>query len=136
MKKILAIGIALLLTGCAAQQKYIVKPEIVTVKYPVPYCPAITEIVPFPPIELETLKLTPQDAKDPGKVARAYHIDMINLTQRLSELQRIEAQRAKDADVIKGKLEEYQAEVQRVHDENMQKVQEHVLRKQQELNKK
>jgi hypothetical protein len=134
MKKLLLIGLALLVTGCA-QQKFIVKPEIVTVKYPIPYCPAITEIIPFPPIELETLKLTPEDKNDPGKVARAYHIDMINLTQRLHELQLVENQRAQDYESVKTKLEEYQAEVKRVHEENISKVEQDVLQKQKELNK-
>ena len=134
MNKLLLIGLALLVSGCA-QQKFIVKPEIVTVKYPIPYCPAITEIVPFPPLELETLKLTPEDKNNPGKVSRAYVIDMINLTQRLHELQLIEEQRAQDFESVKTKLEEYQAEVKRVHEENISKVEQSVLEKQKELNK-
>ena len=128
-----ALAVMLTLVGCA-QDKYIVRPEIVTVKYPVPYCPAIDEITSFPPLVLETLKLTPEDVKDPGKVARAYHIDMINLTQRLHELDLVEQTRRQDAEAIKGQLEAFTAEVEKAHTESAKQIEDAVLAKQKELN--
>lgn len=131
----LTIALCLLaLAGCA-DTKYIIKPEPVDVKFPVLYCPPTDEIAPMTAIELETLKLTPADKANPGKVARAYEIDMITLTQRQSELNRIEEQRRADATKTKEMLEKYQAEVARIHKENIDKVAKEAVEKQKALNK-
>lgn len=133
MNRTLIVLTLLALVGCT-QTKYIVKPELVEVKLPVPYCPPAEEIAPMPPIELETLKLTEADKKEPGKVARAYEIDMIALTQRQSELDRIEAARKQQAETLRVELDKYRDEVARIHKENMNKVQQEVVDKQKALN--
>lgn len=136
MNKLLIAIAAVGIVGCTPPTKYIVKPELVEVKLPIPYCPSVEEFAPMEPIVLETLKLTEEDKKDPGKVARAYQIDMIALTQRVSELDRIDAIRKKQADDVRAEVDKNRDEVARVHAENMKKVQEAVATKQNDLNKK
>lgn len=132
MRIIIVLFAVLLMSGCAS--KYIVDPQIVNVDHPVPYCPGIEDVISLPPIDLESLKLTDEDQKNPGKVSRAYHIDMVALTQRLSELNRIEAQRKQQATEMKAQLEKYQQQVDAIHKANMDKVTTEVLAKQKALN--
>lgn len=119
------------IAGCAP--KYIVQPRPVEVDLPVLYCPAITDIAPMPPIVLESENLgslDPNDPDTPGKVARAYHVDMVNLTQRLHELNNIEQQRADQAAAMKQKIGDYQAKIQAIHDANMKKITDTVVKDQ------
>lgn len=121
----------LLLTACAP--KYIIQPKPVEVDLPVLYCPAITDIAPMPLIVLQSTQLGDLDPNDPvtaGKVARAYHEDMINLTQRLHELNNIEQQRADQAEAMKKQIGDYQAKIQAIHDANMQKITDSVVKDQ------
>lgn len=136
MNKLLIVVAALAVVGCTPPTKYIVKPELVEVKLPIPYCPSVEEFAPMEPIVLETLKLTEADKKDPGKVARAYQIDMVALTQRVSELDRIDAVRKKQAEDVRAEVERNRGEVARIHQENMNKVQQAVTQKEKALNAK
>ncbi len=131
MKKF-AIVLCVGLVGCAPQ--FIVEPKFVDVDRPVLFCPPLDEIVEMPRIDLQTLKLSEADRDKPGKVARAYNIDMNVLTQRLAELNRIEAERVKAAAEMRKKLKEYQEAVQKVHDANKERITREVLEKQKALN--
>lgn len=71
MRKLLLIGV-LALTGCAGNP-FVPEAKIVKVDKPIPFCP-VPPIVPHCTNYVDTL--TPEDVKDPGKVAQAYKLDM------------------------------------------------------------
>lgn len=71
MKAVIALISVVLLAGCATP--LVPETRIVRVNTPIPFCPA-------PPTVARCTNyvdaLTPEDAKDPGKVAQAYKLDM------------------------------------------------------------
>lgn len=68
---------AVLVAGCACDP--VIKTEIVTVNKPIPFIPPPPEV---PQCDFMVDKLTPADAKNPGKVGQAYVHDMTCLRAR------------------------------------------------------
>lgn len=71
MKTLLAVLSVVILAGCATP--LVPETKVVQVDKPIPFCPA-------PPTVTQCTNyvdaLTPDDIKDPGKVAQAYKLDM------------------------------------------------------------
>lgn len=72
--KILFILPRFLLAGCPGTTQYVVK--TVEVDKPILVCPAPPKLEDY---EFQVNKLTPEDIKDPGKVAQRYKADMYYL---------------------------------------------------------
>jgi hypothetical protein len=72
----LVVASTLLLAGCPATMP--LKTEVVVVDKPMPFIPPPPVV---PKYDYKVDKLTPEDAKDPGKVGQAYKYDMTALRQ-------------------------------------------------------
>lgn len=126
--KLFTIAAAVLLLSGSSCTQYIIKPEIVHVNKPVLSCPPM-ESLQFTQIDLQTILLNEKSTY--GEVARAYNIDMRELTQRVSEYNRLVA----EMKAAEAQMKEAQAKVDAIFNDNNAKVIEEVLRKQQEANK-
>lgn len=112
MNKILiAIAVALTLSGCAFDQKVVIQKELVPVDKPVPFIPKPPTVPPFVS-QVDLLKA--DDIKDPGKIAVAYKYDMTQLRALISIYQLILQQytlSSTDFDAVNAEIDKLYAQV-------------------------
>lgn len=112
MKKLLlAVAIALTMSGCAFDQKVVIQKELVPVDKPVPFIP---KPPPVPKFVSQVDLLKAEDITDPGKIAVAYKYDMTQLRALINIYQLILQQynlSSSDFDSINVEIEKLYSQV-------------------------